>query len=174
MSEAGPSPTPASGPAPPSGPAAGQLLPDKSVAAAETVVRKGRAVQYAATFKDVGPCTAGPGNTYLQTFSVFKFPATPAYKGLEPYSLSKFSRTDAPVDWGAGPPGQTGQEALQPLLLLEQQLLKLTAGGQQGPEAMPWQWLLLDMLAAMPARSSGRRCLKKVGCPVQWCNASAS
>ena len=167
VSEAGHSLAPASGAAggsSPCGPAAGQLLPDKSEDAAESVVKTGRAVRYAATFRDGACGTAGPGNIYLQTISEFKFPPTPDYTGLEPYSLSKFTHKGVPVDWGAGPPGQTGQETLRPLLALEKQLLMLTADGQQGPEAMPWQWLLLDMLAAMPADSCGRRCLQEVGC----------
>lgn len=176
MIEAGHSPTPASGAAggsSPSRPAAGQLLPDKSKDAAESEVKKGGAVRYAATFQD-GQCgTAGPGNTYLHTISNFTFPPTSAYTGLEPYSLSKFTRTDTPAEWGAGPPCQTGQEALWPLEALQKQLMTLADGSQRHPEAMPWQWLLLDMLAAMPTDSCGRQCLQEVGCPVQMCNAGA-
>ena len=175
VSEAGHSPTPdsgATGGSSPSGPAAGQLLPDMSKDAAEAEVKRGRAVRYAATFKEGGCGTAGPGSTYLQTNSVFKFPPTPAYLDLEPYSVSKLICTDAPADWGAGPPGQTGQEAWPPLQKLQKKLVALSVGSQPDPEAMPWQWLLLDMLAAMPADSCGRQCLQEVGCLIQWCDAA--
>ena len=173
VSEAGHSPTPASGSAPPSRPAAGQLLPDKSKDAAEAEVKRGRAVRYAVTFQEGGCGTAGPGSTYLQTISEFKLPPTPAYSRLKSYSVSKLICTDAAADWGAGPPGQTGQEAWPPLQKLQKQLVALSFGGQQDPEAMPWQWLLLDMLAAMPADSCGRQCLQEVGCLIQCCDAGA-